>query len=147
MGGKPRPEKTHRMGFQRQPQRLIVRDHMLRERHRRQLNLRSRPARMRPGPGKQRQRSARFQRPRLPQRLAPVEAERTQTVGGGNSFDRAAPDAGRPLQVHNIKRFICTRPGARVHNALRFPVVKPIDLPQSEPYRQPRRRPLNRARV
>jgi len=72
--GETFPQELHRMRFQRQPQHLVIGDHLLRQRHYGQLRIGFRPQFRRIGKGKERQLVG-WGPPRLPQRIAPPLAQ------------------------------------------------------------------------
>ena len=130
--GKIGAQEGYRMRLQRQMQAPIVLDHMLARQHRRQsrvgLQLRHGDAR------EQRQVvlvAGALQSPHRPQRLAAVEAERTEGVGFGELFERGGIEPRtQPEVAHRIETG-----AAHAFDDLGISFGKSADLPEAEPQR------------
>ena len=84
-----RPQELHRMAFQRQPHGLIIRYHLLGQRHLRQRLCRLVQLFARRGGDEQRQRHIIRQSPHRPQRRTAIQPERTERIGIRQQDQRA----------------------------------------------------------
>ena len=81
-------QELHRMAFEREPGRLVIGDHFLRERHGGQLRIRLLAQFPRAGGGEERE-LIRRRPPHLPQGVAPRAAQRAERIGIGEQAQRA----------------------------------------------------------
>ena len=92
--GEHRAQKFHRMALQRQPDGLVIGDHLLRQRHHGQRRGVFVGLLARGGDFEQRQRHVVRQSAHRPQRRAAVEPERAKSIGIGQQDQRALRQCG-----------------------------------------------------
>ncbi len=128
-----RAHEGDRMGLERQRQATIVLDDMGAERHRRQPGVGLGVAL---GPAQREQRQVVLvadpvEAPHRPQRLAAIEAERTEGVGVGEPLQRRRLEAGAQPQVaHRI-----VTGAAPLDQLLYLGLLRAENLPQAQPHR------------
>ena len=98
-------EELHGVRLQGEFQRLIIIHHMLGERHVRKHHISLLPLLARIGEGEERQRLGFRQRLHLPQRCAPVEAQRAEAVGRGE-FLKTANRHAKGLEIGDGQRLL-----------------------------------------
>ncbi len=122
-------QKTHGMGFERQPQRLVVVDDVLGERHGGERDGGLGSGFLCCVPGKERQWRCVGERLYLPQGLTPVEAHRAERISRGELFKRRHSQARPHPEIVDGRKL---RRGSRGDEFFDFVFLQTIDLAETQ---------------
>jgi hypothetical protein len=134
--GQARAQESQGMGLQAEPRGLVIGHHLLAQRHGGEPDRRTLGpfvARFRVGPAgmrEQRQLVRRHQAARVPQRLTPRQAERTEGVGAGEPLDMRRADPGAVPQRDDVGKTAMRL--ALGDQPRRHRLGQPVDLPEAQ---------------